>query len=663
MDFFAQQDQARRNTRLLLVLFSFAVLLLILLTNGFITAFLWLQGEYNLYSGGSGLSGYLAQFSWERFLTVAFIVVSVVGLVSMVNWLQLASGGKAVAESMGGRQILAGSGDFFEQRCHNIVQELALAANMPVPALYLLPDERGINAFAAGTKTTDAVVAVTRGAVRQLTREEMQGVIGHEFSHILNGDMRLGIRLAALLKGITFIGDVGHILLRAGSYRRGFNARRSESSAALPLLGLGFLFIGSIGAFAAGFIKAAISRQKEYLADASAVQFTRSSSGIADALKVIGGFIPGSLVHTARANEMGHIFFGEVTHHIWNPFATHPPLEKRIHRLDGNWDGNFIARREVHLKETPETAGDIEAGIGREAVVLTALASMAVRGDIDLQGDADFSADASEGTVTTEERKSARFNDLVTAAQDPLGAEALVIALLLVRDRQLREEALNLVAEQGANGLKDQVLELAPLVEQLAAGERFPIVACAIPALKTMSTPQYRQFKSTLLSLIRLDKQTDIFEWCLFQLVRHYLDGEFLRVKTERPRYSHLAKVRGPLRLVLSVLAHQGDGDSAIAFQAAQTELGMEELSLMPLAECSISEFSRAVHTLAECYPLLKPRILKAMALAATDDGVVSAQERELVVAVAAVMNCPVPPDFDFGPTENDSGSRETTVG
>jgi Zn-dependent protease with chaperone function len=378
VDFFAQQDRARRNTRLLVALFMLAVLLLILLTNLLLAGFLWFAEDYNLYGGARrDFMGFLRQISLERFAIITLGVVSTVALVSFVRWMQLATGGQAVAESMGGRRVLRQSDSLEEIRALNIVEEMALAASMPVPALYVLPDERGINAFAAGITPADAVVAVTRGALLQLNRHELQGVVAHEFSHILNGDMRLGIRLVALLKGITFIGDVGHILLRSGAYRSAAGTRRSKEGAALPVLGLGLLVIGWLGTLAAGFIKAAISRQKEFLADASAVQFTRSNEGIADALKVIGGFLPGSLVHAARAEEMSHIFFGEVRHHIWNLFETHPPLPLRIARLDPSWDGEYISRRERRYGEGELSADQVQAGVGREALVLAAAASLA----------------------------------------------------------------------------------------------------------------------------------------------------------------------------------------------------------------------------------------------------------------------------------------------
>jgi hypothetical protein len=508
------------------------------------------------------------------------------------------------------------------------------------------------------------VVAVTRGTLLQLKRDELQGVIGHEFSHILNGDMRLGIRLAALLKGITFIGDVGLFLLRAGAYGVGrrSSGNNRDRGAALPLLGLGLMVVGWLGALAAGFIKAAISRQKEYLADASAVQFTRSSTGIADALKVIGGFLPGTFVHAARAPEMSHIFFGEVRHHLFNGFATHPPLEQRIRRLDARWDGAFVKREEVRYGAEPLTENAAQAGVGRAALVAAALASMTTAGEIGgaatAVDDADFPTPAAAEQSTDEDVAPGQAQDqppedtdlatLTAACEEPLSATALALALLVARDPGDGSQSLAVIGQQGVQGQLDLVRRLLPQARRLAAGQRFPLIASAMPALKSMSTPQYRQFKSTLLSVIRADRRTDLFEWCLFQLLRHYLDPEYLRVDVSRPRYRHLARVRAPLRKVLSTLAHQGAGDSERAFAVGVSSLGLDELTLVPLQECSVSEFSKAVHTLADCYPLLKPAILKAMALAAADDGEICPTERELVTAVAAVMDCPLPPELEL---------------
>jgi len=257
MNFFEQQDAARRNARLLLLLFLLAVFLLIVLTNALVAAFLYFQQDYNIYAGSrEGMAGFLSYFTWARFGSLGLAISATVALVVLVKWIQLSTGGKAVAEAMGGSRILPQTQDRAERRCLNVVEEMALAANMPVPPVYVMNSERGINAFAAGITPADAIVAVTRGTIEHLKRHELQGVIAHEFSHILNGDMRLNIRLAAMLKGITFIGDVGHILLRSSNHHRTGGSSKRGNGAALPLLGLALWVLGWLGGLAAGFIKA-----------------------------------------------------------------------------------------------------------------------------------------------------------------------------------------------------------------------------------------------------------------------------------------------------------------------------------------------------------------------------------------------------------------------
>ena len=666
MNFFEQQDVARRNTRVLVVLFVAAVCLLIVLTNAAVAGYLWFAQDYNIYSGGrGGFSGFLSYFSWQRFGSIGLAVTATVALVALVKWWQLSTGGKVVAESMGGTLILPSTRNPAERRCLNVVQEIALAANMPVPPVYVLNDERGINAFAAGISPADAVVAVTRGTIDHLKRHELQGVIAHEFSHILNGDMRLNIRLAALLKGITFIGDVGHILLRSSNRVRTGASDHGKGGAMMPMLGLALWLLGLVGAGVAGFIKAAISRQKEYLADASAVQYTRSADGIGDALKVIGGYIPGTLVHAARAQEMSHIFFGEIEHRLWNVFATHPPLGKRIRRVDPGWNGEYIQREVRQYGRTDRPQG-AEVGVGRAALVAAAFAAAAAGRKAVIEPDASLGAAVQPAEVAAEvadqvaaqdadfgpgpdqldERTAAREEipvAFVRQSQEPLGAQALVFCLLIHDGEDLRGAQLDIITEAGVTGLTELVNTLSPGVRELGAPRRLPLLELCLPALKAMSYSQYRVFKRTLLLLIRADRQTELHEWCLFQLLRHYLDPQFIQVKPSRPRYRRLQKVAYHLRVVLSVLAHEGSGETGAVFRLAADELGFASMALLPRDQCSVAAFSRAVHELADCYPLLKPRILKAMALAAGADGRLNPAEREIIASMAAVMDCPTP--------------------
>lgn len=645
MDFFAQQDLARRNTRLLVWLFLLAVLLLVLLTNAVLAAFLFFSQDYSVYGGyREGVAGFLSYFTWARFGTTGLAIGATIFLVVLFKWVQLSTGGKAVAESMGAMRIVPQSLDDAERRCLNVVEEMALAANMPVPPVYVLNGERGINAFAAGITPADAVVTVTRGTIEHLKRHELQGVIAHEFSHILNGDMRLNIRLAAMLKGITFIGDVGHFLIRSSNrVRTGASARNGKSEAVLPLLGLMLLLLGWLGELAAGFIKAAISRQKEYLADASAVQFTRNADGIGDALKVIGGYIPGTLVHAARAAEMSHIFFAQIEHRLWQMFATHPPLQKRIMRVDPRWDGQYITRKPVPYPTQSSSPGAAEAGVGRAAIVAAAMAgALADETTAEmLSADADFEPAPDQLDQHTAVRQDIPLV-LVQQSREPLGAHALVYSLLIGEGKALRQSQMNIISSSGIAGLGTLVNTLYPAVQSLGAPRRLPLLEMCLPTLKSMSPAQYSSFKRILLQLIRADQRTELHEWCLFQLVRHCLYVEFAHVKPSRPRHRELQQVAAPLRIVLSMLAHEGSGASQEAFRLGADALGFTDMTLLPREQCNVAAFSRAVHELADCYPLLKPRLLKAMHLAASSDGQLSPVEHEIIASTAAVMDCPV---------------------
>lgn len=639
MDFFAQQDLARRNTRMLVLSFLCAVLFLVILVNLVVAAFLFVSQDYNIYSGArQGMEGFARYFSWQRFGTIGLAVSATVGLVVFVKWFRLSTGGKSVAEDMGGSRILPQTRDRAERRCLNVVEEMALAANMPVPAVYVLNNERGINAFAAGITPADAVIGVTRGTIEQLKRHELQGVIAHEVSHILNGDMRLNIRLASMLKGITFVGDVGHFLLRSGRGRSG-SAHGGNAGALMPLLGIALWALGWLGGMLAGFIKAAISRQREYLADASAVQYTRDADGIGDALKVIGGYIPGTLVHAARAVEMSHIFFGQIQHRLWQVFATHPPLRQRIARIDPDWDGQFIARKTSTYAAEPSRPGHGEIGVGRAAVVAAAIASAA---EEPAPEDADFEPEPEQLEQETAEREEIPVA-LVRYSHEPLGAQALVFALLVHDEAELAQQQLATLEQSKVTGLADLTHTVYPAVAALAAPRRLPLMEMCLPALKAMSPSQYRVFKNSLLQLIQADRQTTLHEWCLFQLVRHYLDPEFLQVRPSRARYSKLDKVAYHLRVVLSVLAYEGGGDPAERFRLGADELGFRDMALMPKEQSGVAVFSKAVHTLADAYPLLKPRILKALVQTALFDGQLNATETEVIASIAAVMDCPVP--------------------
>ncbi|KFZ29507.1 hypothetical protein IDAT_03945 [Pseudidiomarina atlantica] len=339
VNFFEHQQQARRNTGLLVVLFFLAFTLII----GILTVVAaMVMGAVKAKQGGT------YELDWLPFMWVSLVVGGGILLVMLIKWLQLKAGGKVVAEHLGGTLVSPDTQDPVERRVLNVVEEMAIAANMPVPAVYILPNESTINAFAAGYDTRDAVIGLTRGAIETFSREQLQGVVAHEFSHILNGDMRLNIRLIAALAGILAVAHLGRILLHTGSSR----SRNNKNP--LPMVGLALLIIGWIGVLFGNLIKAAVSRQREYLADAAAVQFTRNPDALSGALKQIGAREYGSRIQHQNADEAAHMFFGEALKHWFGMMATHPPLEKRIKRIEPRWNGRYPEPRKARSRSEKE---------------------------------------------------------------------------------------------------------------------------------------------------------------------------------------------------------------------------------------------------------------------------------------------------------------------
>ena len=379
MDFFENQDKARRHTKRLIAYFLMAVALIVVAVY-LVCALIFFRGRV---AGGD----FGALWDPQVFLAAATGTIAVICFGSLYKINELREGGGAVARMLGGRLMSPATTDPDEKKLRNVIEEMSLASGVPVPEIYVLDEEEAINAFAAGHSTSDAAVTVTRGAMELLNRDELQGVIGHEFSHILNGDMRLNLRLIGLINGILCLAIIGRILVQSGSSR---SSRSDKKGNPLPLLGIALLIIGGIGVFFGKLIKSAVSRQREFLADASAVQFTRNPLGLAGALKKIGGLSGGSKLDAPAAEEASHLFFANGLRESWfNIFATHPPLEERIRLLDPTFDGKFpvvsLPERPPQIEEEPAiaaVAGEpsryVTAPPIRRAAQLTALMAQSV---------------------------------------------------------------------------------------------------------------------------------------------------------------------------------------------------------------------------------------------------------------------------------------------
>ncbi len=634
-DFFERQDVARRNTTRLVILFVLAVLALIVSIDLLLAA---TMGYFGRNPETGAVDWTLA--ADPRVLSLAvFGTLIVAGGGTLFKIAQLRGGGQVVAEQLGGRLLNPDSTVPSEQQLLNVVQEMAIASGAPTPPVYLLDQETGINAFAAGFTPSDAVIGVTRGAADSFTRDEMQGVIAHEFSHILNGDMRLNIRLIGLLHGILIIGILGYFVLRMAAFSGAGRRSSRQQGSPLPLmaLGAGLMAVGLFGTLFGNLIKAAVSRQREFLADASAVQFTRQPAGIAGALRRIGGVTAGSGIQSPNAPEASHMFFGRATSGLSGLFSTHPPLGERIRRIDPAWDGALPEGPAVGSTQ-PSVAGAAGfAGVSAGAAVAAGPPTVDQVGQPAGEAHLQYAARLVKSLPA----------QLVSAAHEPYGARALVYALLLDHEAAPRQRQLAHLKEAADPGVYEETLRLMPLVEQLDMRARLPLVDMSLPALCGLIPSQYGLFKQNVAALVEADDQIDLFEWSLHRILLHDLESHFVKRRPPRVRHRTLGSVRDHCELLLSMLAYAGHRDLESArhgFEQAKRVLGLPDVRLRSTDDLRFTALDGALAAVEESAPKVKRQLLRAAVACIAADRTVTPTEAELLRAVSASLGCPMPP-------------------
>jgi Zn-dependent protease with chaperone function len=628
MDFFSSQDVAKRNTTKLIVLFALAVISMVVLVN---LAVMIGLGLFNLESGDQ------VQIDWPIFFAVGFGVVTLIGLGSLYKINSLSGGGDKIAQQMNGEIVFSDSSDIKRKRLHNIVEEMAIASGVPVPSVYIIRGS-GINAFAAGHSYSDAVIGVSSGAMEQLTRDELQGVIAHEFSHILNGDMRINIRLIGVLHGILLIGMIGSYLLRLTP-----RSRNSKGGAGFVVMGIGLVVVGYSGTFFGNLIKAAANRQREYLADSAAVQFTRNPDGIAGALIRIGSTKNGSLINRAGVEEISHALFSQG---LTSLFATHPPLKKRIKRILPVWDGTFTP-----LNATPTPQADTKSKqttkerLSKKDIGMVAAAGAAViqgRKIVDQVGrlSQDNLAYARQFINTLPKK-------LMQAIHTPYGAQALLYSIVLDRDENERRKQLLYLEATLDHGTYSEITGLTTLVASLKSSQRLPVVDLALPSLRQLSSNQYQRFKENLMALIVADKKINFFEWVLQKVVIHHLDGTFNNGTRTITKELSIRRAGEAGAIVLSIfLNNMKQGGLSRQEVVAQILLNtgwIETKKLHNKEKISLKELDAALDDLVELKPRFKKMLLEACATVVMADNQVLTQETELLRAVASSLNCPMP--------------------
>jgi len=636
MNFWARQAEARQRSRWLIAIFIAAVLAIMLAVNFVVLSL------FALVDAGQPI---VADTHWlarhpQAAVTTTLVVLAIIGIANLYKTMSLAGGGGTVARSLGGMRIQADTTDPLQQRLMHVVEEMAIASGVPVPAVYVLEQEEGINAFAAGHTSANAAIAVTRGALQNLNRTELQGVIGHEFSHILNGDMRLNIRIMGMLFGLLVIAIVGRTVSwyapRQSDSRRG-------SSGLLILAGVSVMALGYVGVFFGRLIQAAVSRQRELLADASAVQFTRDTTGLRDALLKIGS-VRGSWLRHPDAEEVAHMLFAPG---MTRWFATHPPLLERIRALDPGFDPAAFGNLRLEVKPQPLGVVDVVSNdrLPRSFYenVIPAHRSMPLEPATlpGLVGNPGLREVAHAATL-----RESLANKFDGDGGDHIArATALLFALVLDAAPAARSNQLQKLRTTFGPRLEAQVIEQSTKLAGLRTGLHLPLLGKIVPVLRQLPATARRRVLDCLAELCRMDGMTSVFEYAVCTLARSYI-GESLEPRRVARRVN-IADSIAELQILFSTLAAHGQIQSKTAEQAYSagiTYLGLAQTPTFNPVPGWSGALDRALRCLDGLPAADKARLIEALGITIVHDGQVMRTEAELLRAICAVLHCPLPP-------------------
>ncbi|MFC5436977.1 M48 family metallopeptidase [Rhodanobacter umsongensis] len=628
MDFFAQQARVRGSSRRLVVLFALAVIAIV----AAIDAVVWISLGHHAADGepaGSNLS---------LLVISSVVVLGGIGLSSLFRIMSLAGGGKTVAESVGAVPVPPDTREPQLRQLRNVIEEVAIAAGVPVPDIYLMAGEPGINAFAAGYSASDAAVCVTQGCLDNLSRDELQGVIAHEFSHVLNGDMRLNIRLMGLLFGILVLAIVGRKVIVFGGGRR---SGRDGGGGQVWMIGLALIVVGYIGYFFARLIQAAVARSRESLADASAVQFTRQTDGISGALKKIAILSEGSQLQVANKQEVAHMLFGEAGK-FSALFATHPPLLQRIHALEPGFREEDLVRLAASLQRAAQsppafaTAGQPGKPQGAPGMVQPPV--------LPVLAGAIAAAPRFQRAAAVHQAMPAT---LTAAVQQPESALAVVLALATSMEAELQPGQRRIVADAFGDDVLRAVQTMAGEVTTLPPIARLPLAALAFPALKQLPEGRQQTLLAALDALVRADGKVDLNEYCLVRLLRMQLQEARQPRRTPVDGSKKLPGCRDSVSLVCAIVAAGGCSDEASARRAwllaMQHAFPGEAIEWSPPPAAWQGPLERALDDLDGLLPVAKELVIQSLLSAIRADGQVSVEEAELLRVICASLHCPVP--------------------
>ncbi len=641
MNFFEHQEQARKQSRWIVLAFIAVTFLIVLAVNALTLIVLSTQSSVTMTSIFN-VETWLANSS--LLLGTSAATGGVIGLASLGKIVSLRSGGGKVARDMGATLVTPDTRDALRRRLYNVVEEIALASGTPVPDVYVMENEPGINAFAAGYTASDAAVAVTQGTLEKLSRSELQGVIAHEFSHIFNGDMRINIRMMGVIFGITVIAILGRKFLHASSYR--VRSSRDNNGSAIVAIGLVLMLVGYIGLFFARWMKSALSRQREYLADASAVQFTRDPEGISGALKKIAAYSHSSYLQS-DSEEVSHMLFGSGYKSLM--FATHPPLEKRIARIEKGFeigDIDMLAKRlkkQEHLEHIQAEKAAEEQQKKQE--------KRAKGGFFDVEGMfGDIGNPSTERIAAAAVLAASLPTGLSSSAHSLEWAPEVLFYCLLDSDQAVRDKQLLIVVQQMGDISERKLQHLIQTHGSVRVEQRLAILEMSFPTLKRRPILDIERIQSTVDLLANADNKIDSFEFLLTRLIKQYLDEAQQPNHTQLHGNKKLKECRDELATVVAILASHGQERSTAkglqlaqrAFKQGMSVANVEHLNLSFTDQWQ-AELDKALAKLDQLSPNQKSIVVAALVRTVLDDREILTQEHEMLRVICALLHVPIP--------------------
>jgi Zn-dependent protease with chaperone function len=641
MNFFDQQDRARRSTQRLVILYFLSAASIVAGVSLVVAGALY---TYDPYDQQPIVIAFFQQQGPVFLGTAVATTLFIIGA-TLVKTAQLSSGGGRVAQELGGTLISPETSDPLRSRYRNVVEEMAIASGVPVPEIYVMEHETGINAFAAGYAPGDAAIAVTRGALEMLERDELQGVIGHEFSHILNGDMRINIRLMGILFGIMSLGMMGRTVFR--HFRvASLGSKRGKGAPVVIIIGLGLIILGALGVFFARIIKSGVSRQREYLADASAVQFTRQSEGLANALKKIGGYDAGSHLQAADPEEVSHMLFGTGSK-LRGLYATHPPLTERIQALDPNFkDSDYpnvnLREREVRLADS----GTDQRNMGLAA------ATRAMDGNVSPRSIGDSVGHPTDQHVAFAARVRRSVPDkLYDAAHSSELSYLLVVALILHKNGKLLDRQMSLVSERLGEQRTRLIRQFHDELQSAGPEYRLPLLEIAFPALRQRPAQQLNYLIDLTGRLIEIDAEIDLHEFCFYRVLATNLRQVINPSASIKRKRAGRKVVRDAAVELLRITAHYGhssDADGEAAFRSGLAVFGNWGGDYAYAGEHSPSTagLDKSLDQLAALNGEGRQMLLNAVTQVVLHDEQLTVPEAELIRAICASLEIPLPPQI-----------------